>query len=209
MAAQAMQYLVRYRREAIIAASCILVVIVAIVAWYLYDLSSEKAAMTLYNKAAASGKDPSQPPGQPTPETLKIYQDLVKDYSGTAAGGFAAYRLGFLHLGQGKFDEAIEAFEGYLQKHGQDNELRILVYNGLGSSYEQKKDYPKALAYFEKAAGSKAGGAFASSTHENLGRTYEAMKDTKSALEQYKKALEKAVDPAMKELLQRRIAALG
>jgi len=208
LAARAMQYLVRYKKEAIIAAGVVVVVIAAVAGWYFYDLSQEKAAMSLYNKAA-SAKDPSLPPGQLTPEALKIYQDLTKQYSGTAAGGFAAYRLGFLHLGQGKFDEAIAAFEAYLQKHSQDNELRVLVYNGLGNAYVQKKDYPKALTYFEKAAGSKSGSAFASSIHENMGRSYEAMKDTKNALAQYKKALEKAIDPAMKELLQRRIASLG
>jgi hypothetical protein len=50
LAARAMQYLVRYKKEAIIAAGVVVVVIAAVAGWYFYDLSQEKAAMSLYNK---------------------------------------------------------------------------------------------------------------------------------------------------------------
>jgi len=208
LTAKVMLYLTKHKKEAVLVSGALVLVVLVVAGWYVYDWNQQKSAMALYNKASEMYAK-QQSSGQPSAEILKLYQDVVKEYAGTRAGAFAAYRLGYLHLGQLRLDESAAAFEGYLKHHGSDNELGVLVYNGLGYVYEQKKAYPKALDYFQKALNTKTGPTFASTNHENIARAYEALKEQQKALENYKKALEKAVDPAMKEILQRKIATLG
>jgi len=203
-----MKTITQHRKEMVIAVVAVICIGLAATGWYFYRQNEERNASTLYNKASeeynasrASGKDPAA--------VIKLFTEVDAKYSGTQAAAFAAYRLGNLNLNRGNTDEAIKWYRKYLNDRSEDNELRLLVLNGLGYCYEAKKDYKNALIYFEKSAAGKAGVNFASMTYDNIGRIYEAMNDPKKALENYKKALEKAADPGTKELLNRKIASLG
>ncbi|MDD5170155.1 MAG: tetratricopeptide repeat protein, partial [Syntrophales bacterium] len=189
--------------------ACIFVLIcLSATGWYFYRQNEESTAIALYNKATenyfmgrSSGKDLAS--------LVKPFEDVVKKYSGTQASAFSYYRMGNIYLNYNDIEAAIKAYQDFLKDNSTDNEFRVLVYNGLGYCYEAKKDYKNALNYFEKAMNSKAGTSFESTTLENVARSYEALNDKQKALEYYKKAIDKATEPAMKELLNRKISALG
>ena len=206
--AQVMTRLLQYKKEAAIALGAVVVIVLAATGWYFYNQHQESAAMSLYNKATedfftarATGKDIAP--------ARKKFEELDSKYSGTRAAAFAAYRLGNIALNLNDADGAMKWYQKYLSHDSSDNEFKILVLNGMGYCYEIKKDYKNALTQFEKAASGKAAAGFAGMTYENIGRTYEALNDPKKAVENYKKALDKAVDPGMKELLNRKISSLG
>ena len=208
MFAQVMAYLMKYKKETAIVIGVFVLIVLAATGWYFYRQYEENTAMNLYNKATeeyfvaiTTGKD--------TAAARKKYEDVEAKHSGTRAAAFAAYRLGNLSLNLNDADGAMKWYKKYLSHDSSDNEFKILVLNGMGYCYELKKDYKNALASFEKATSGKAAADFAGMTYDNIGRVYESMNDPKKALESYKKALEKAVDPGMKELLNRKISSLG
>lgn len=206
--AEFMMYFTKHRKEMSVAAGAFVIILLAATGWYFYQQTEERDALAQYNKATeeyfkvrASGKDPSA--------VLKLYEEVAKKYSGTRAGDLALFRLGNINLGLNNIDGAVKAYQGYLNENSTENEFRVLVLNGLGYCCEAKKDYKGALSKFEKALNSKAGQSFESTSLENMARAYEKLNDPKKALEYYKKAVEKTTDPSMKELLNRKISALG
>jgi len=147
--------------------------------------------------------------GQDATAAVKPLQDVMEKYPSTEAATLARYRIGNAYLNAGQIDAALKAFQGYLKDKSGENELTVLVYNGMGNCYEVKKDYKNALLQYEMALNAKAGKPFAGDILANLARTYEAMKDNKKAVEYYQKSMDKTNDPAMKLIIGRKIAILG
>jgi len=58
------------------------------------------------------------------------------------------YDIAFAHLRGGRFLESARAFEGFIQKHP-ENDLTANAYYWLGESYYVKRQYPQALAAFQ------------------------------------------------------------
>jgi tetratricopeptide (TPR) repeat protein len=205
---QAMDVLMQYKKEAMIASGVVVLILLIATGWYFYRQSEESSALTLYNKATEA-YNRARATGQDSLTVVKLFEDVVKNYSGTQAAAFSSYRLGNIHLSRSNADGAIKAYQEYLNDQSTDNDFRVLVYNGLGYCYEAKKDWKSALGYFEKAMNSKAGRDFESTNYQNVARVYESMNDRAKALEYYKKAAEMAKEPTMKELLNRKISSLG
>jgi tetratricopeptide (TPR) repeat protein len=205
---QAMDVLMQYKKEAMIASGVVVLILLIATGWYFYRQSEESSALTLYNKATEAYNG-ARATGQDPLIVVKLFEDVVKNYSGTQAAAFSSYRLGNIYLSRSNADGAIKAYQEYLNDQSTDNDFRVLVYNGLGYCYEAKKDWKSALEYFEKAMNSKAGRDFESTNYQNVARAYESMNDRAKALEYYKKAAEKAKEPSMKELLNRKISSLG
>ena len=203
-----MMFAMRHKKEAIVSAGVIICVVLAGTGWYFYRQHQESNAWTQYNKvvveynkARATGKDPAG--------LVKLFEDVAKKHSGTRAAAFSWYRLGNAYLNQSNIEGAIKCYEEYLKENSDDNEFRVLVYHGLATAYEAKKDYKTALGYYEKAIGSKAGVHFESKNFESVARMYETLNEPQKALEYYRKAAEKAKEPSLKELLNRKISSLG
>ena len=92
---------------------------------------------------------------------------------------------GNIHLRLGEFDEAIKAYESYLEKAGKEKLYRAFATEGIGYSYEGKKDYGKAIQAYQKVVDLGEGFQLANA-YLALGRCYERMGKTKEALEGYK-----------------------
>jgi tol-pal system protein YbgF len=58
------------------------------------------------------------------------------------------YDIAFAHLRAGRFLESARAFEGFIQRHP-ENDLTANAYYWLGESYYVKRQYPQALAAFQ------------------------------------------------------------
>lgn len=203
-----MMHLARHKKETAIAAGILIFILLAATGWYFYRQHEESNAWTQYNKAVVEFNK-ARATGKDAAASTKSFEEVVKNYTGTQAAAFSLYRLGNIRLNLNNIDGAIKSYQDYLRVSSEDNEFRVLVYNNLGCAYEAKKDYKTALIYYEKALSSKMGLNFESTNYENMARTYESLNDTQKAMEYYKKAAEKAKEPSLKELLNRKISSLG
>lgn len=80
------------------------------------------------------------------------FDTLMDSYGGQPAGKLG--RLFYGHMGTmaDDYDKAIEYYQKALDDFGDDAALRNIIHNGLGAAYQQKGDYPKAIAHFQKIA---------------------------------------------------------
>jgi tetratricopeptide (TPR) repeat protein len=107
----------------------------------------------------------------------------------------------------GEFEEAIRAYESFLQKAGKEKLYRSLAMEGLGYSYEGRKDYEKAVNAFQKvidlAENFQLGNAYL-----GMGRCYEKLGKNKEALENYKNFLKVSQKSQMTNIVLRKISNL-
>ncbi len=200
MLSKGMTWLTEHRRKIYIAAGALTVILLIAAGWYIYSLNYEKSAQQIYTRLY----------GLPAPENpAAIYKEVISQYPRSHAAAIAHYRLANIHFQQNDFDAAMRAYEAFLEKTSDRNDLQPLAYAGLGYCYEAKNDLKNALASFEKAASLKSGQAFEGTNHQNIARIYEAMNDRPKALEHYQKALGKSFDPVAELLIKRKIATLS
>jgi tetratricopeptide (TPR) repeat protein len=140
---------------------------------------------------------------------MKLYQDVVSRYPGTKAALMAYYRMGNLYYRMNDIEASIKAYQEFLKGSPKDNEVKTLTYIGLGYCFESKKDFKNALESFENAANTKSGGNFESSNFSNIARIHVELNNREKAIEYYQKALGKTTDPAVEQLIKRKISSLG
>lgn len=175
--------------------------------WYIYQLNYEASAWKMNTRILESANKIGSPAGDAT--TIKGYKDLIDQYPRSGAAVAAYYRLGNLYLGRHETDAAITAYEDFLKKAPSDSDLVTLAYSGLGSCYDIKKDFNKAIELFENAMKTSTGSSFEAMNYDSLARVYEAMNNPVKAVEFYRKALGKTTDPLMTLYLKRKISILG
>jgi tetratricopeptide (TPR) repeat protein len=177
------------------------------VGWYVYQLNYETSAGKIYTRILETAMKTGSSAGDTA--AIKGYKDLVDQYPRSGAAVAAYYRLGNLYLGRNEIDAAITAYQDFLKKAPSDSDLVTLAYNSLGSCYEIKKDFNKALEIFENAVKTSTGSSFEAMNYDNIARVYEAMNNPVKAVEFYRKALGKTTDPLMTLYLKRKISILG
>ncbi len=112
------------------------------------------------------------------------FQGLADRYSGTAAGNTATYCAGICYLQTGDFDNAIK----YLDDCSPSSDLMAAVRNGaLGDAYSEKKDFSKALNYYEKAVNASDNEVLASYYLKKLGMLNEFQGNKEAALKAYER----------------------
>jgi tetratricopeptide (TPR) repeat protein len=99
--------------------------------------------------------------------------------------------------------------EAFLDKAKGSGDLVSLAYGGLGSCFEAKKDYEKALTQYELARKADKSLALEGLHLSSIARVYEGMNNAGKAAEYYKQALDKTKDPMMELYLKRKLALLG
>lgn len=174
---------------------------------YFYQTNYEKKASDLYNAAFRSQMESHSP--ETDDATVKSLKDLILAYPRSDAAVLGHYRLGNIYLAKKDYDAAKASFQKFIELASSDNDLVTLAYNGLGTCEEQKKDFKKALDYYELAMKSKTSALFEALNYANTARVYEEMKDNKKAVEFYEKALSKTTDPLKSILLKRKISSLS
>lgn len=208
---QTMQKVIAYaaERKKMIAviAGIIVVLIIAGLGWFFYDRDYETNAMNLYN--GIFEKTVQNPSAVDQKQAVDSYKKLAAKYPGSRATQLAQFRLGNIYYQEGDMDKAISSYDAFIGKSSSDSDLASLAFTGLGYCYESKKEYSKAINYFEKALKVRVGNPFEGINERNLARIYEMTADRSKAIEHYRKALEKTTDPTMKRLLNEKIAILG
>ena len=188
-----------------VALACAIVIAASIYFFWGYYSNS---ALKLYAKAQdnilKSGENQAT-----TDENIKIFKDLIDNYSYSWGGRMAYYHLGNIYYNKGDIDQAINSYEKFISKTRNDKTgVKFLALTSMGYAYEAKKDYKAALKYFEQAQESFNTG-FEMIGLRNIERAYEGLNKKEKATKFYKKALEKTTDPATSILIKRKLSTLN
>jgi tetratricopeptide (TPR) repeat protein len=168
----------------------VLVVILAFIFFQIWNQKKKEAeasqklsvAMETYQKVSSPYREgsPSEYKG-----ALGDFDEVIKKFPGTSAETFSLVYKGNIHLKLGEFDEAIKAYQTFLEKVGKEKFYRVFALEGLGYAYEGKKDYGKAAEAYQQMVG--LGETFLSgNAYLSLGRCYEKLGKNAEALQNYK-----------------------
>ena len=186
--------------------------------WKAYRAEEQAAVLQIeafsnYQKALEAGKLQRVP----TPETVSGYEQAIVEfrhvielYPQTTQAAFARYYLGNANAALDRPDQAIAAYQEFLQHpgHGAARQLIPLVIQRLGYAAWAKGQTQDALGYFEQVL--KMPTAFnRDQAYFETGRLLEQMGQKDKALDTYNKlATEYASSPWASEGIAR-ITALG
>ncbi|MEW6374206.1 MAG: tetratricopeptide repeat protein [Thermodesulfobacteriota bacterium] len=138
---------------------------------------------------------------------LEKFDEVIHLFPRTSSGKISFLYKGNIQLQLGEFEEAIKAYQTFLQKAGKEKLYRLFAMEGLGYAHEGKKDYEKALSAYQKIV--KEGESFQSAgAYLNMGRCYEKLGKNKEALENYKSFLKLAQKSQMTNAVLRKISIL-
>ena len=175
--------------------------------WLFYQFNYEKAALNIYTQVESIAQ--KNVGAENAPKLIEGYRNLIVKYPRSKSALYANYQLANLYYNAQQIDLSLRAYDEFLKKAPQRNDLRIFANLGQGYCYEVKKDFKKALISFENALKSSGALYFEGQIYRDMARIYEELKDQKKTLEYYKKSLEKTTDDTVKAILKRKIASLG
>jgi tetratricopeptide (TPR) repeat protein len=138
---------------------------------------------------------------------LEKFNELITKFPQTSSGKFSFLYKGNIHLRLGEFEEATKSYQTFLQKGGKEKLYRAFAMEGLGYSYEGKKNYEKALEAYQKLLQEGEGFQLANA-YLNIGRCYEKLGKNKEALENYKAFLKVSQKSMTTNAVLRKISLL-
>ena len=135
------------------------------------------------------------------------FDEVITKFPRTSSGKLAILYKGNIALRLGEFEEAIKAYESFLQKAGRENLYRSFAMEGLGYAHEGKRDYERAINAYQKVVdlGERLQSANA---YLGLGRCYEKLGKTEEAVKNYKKFVEVNQKSEMTNIVLRKISIL-
>ncbi len=167
--------------------AAVLVVVLILVFGYRY-LNSQREQQAAPLVATAYGY---YNPAQGTPpdygRALEMFRDVQKRFPSTMNGAIAQYYIGNSLMDYGRYDEALKAYQTFVEKYANDSFLLGLVYERIGyadTGLGRQGDAIKAFLQAEKLLGPGA------ATLE-IARLYEAAGNTAGAQQKYKEIADK------------------
>jgi tetratricopeptide (TPR) repeat protein len=117
--------------------------------WAWLRAQDAKAAVALFGalELAQKAEAPGAPPGS-TEAAIQALETVLRDQSSATAGPQAAFRLGQLHYGAGRYPQARSAYEIALAKGGSKT-LRAMTRLGVAYTWEAERNYASAQAAYE------------------------------------------------------------
>jgi tetratricopeptide (TPR) repeat protein len=201
----------KHLREVVIGTSVVVAIVIALSLFQMWEKRKEAeaqvtfaSAMEAYQKATSSYGETT---GQGLKEALGKLEEVAKRYPRTGPGKLSYLYQGNLHLRQGSYDEAIKAFTTFLDKGGQEKLLRAFATEGLAYAYEGKKDFAKALEYYQRAIES-AESLPMQNAHLGAGRCFERLGKREEALASYRAYLKAAQKSQESNMVEHRVALL-
>ena len=85
-------------------------------------------------------------------EAENILTELTTRFSQTRPGKVGYYYLGVLYFYTGRFQQALDNYDEFLQREKNDYVLVPAALLGAGGAAEGLKDYERALEYYERAS---------------------------------------------------------
>lgn len=189
----------------------VLILILSIFFYQRWEKKNEENAYQFLNLAVEIYQTVSTPYQegsiQEYKNVLKKFKEVIENYPRTSAGKISVLYQGNLHLRLGEYEEAIQSYESFLQKAGKEKLYRSFALEGLGYSFEGKKDYEKAINAYQKIV--QTGENFQmSNAYLGMGRCYEKLGKNKEAIENYRSFLKVSQKSMMANTVLRKISNL-
>lgn len=164
---------------ALIASLAVLIILSAVSLSYYYLLQKwDKEASVIENNAYEYYLE------EDYKEALSKYQEISKNYASSKSMPVALYYIGNCYLKLGEIDQAIQAYQEFIERYENHEILLPLVYLNLGHAYMSKKDYGNAISAFSQASALK-GSLIADRAVYETAIAYEISGDRISAMERY------------------------
>ncbi|OGP94397.1 MAG: hypothetical protein A2157_12155 [Deltaproteobacteria bacterium RBG_16_47_11] len=208
---RAFLFVTHHTKSIAVGAGIVLVLLLSIFFFQKWEMKNEGSAYQMLNLVMESYQMVSSPYREGSPQeyknVLEGLNEVITKFPGTSSGKLAILYKGNAYLRLGEFDEAIKAYEVYLEKAGKERLYRSFAMEGLGYSYEGKKNYEKAMHAYQRVL--DLGESFQlANAHLGLGRCYEKMGKTKEALEHYKSFIKISQKSQMANIVLRKISSL-
>ena len=200
-----------HARSIAMGAGIILVLLLAIFFFQKWNKRNEGNAYQMLTSVIETYQMVSSPYREGSPQeyknVLERFNEIIAKFPRTSSGKLAVLYKGNIHLRLGEFDEAIKAYEGYLEKAGKEKLYRAFAMEGLGYSYEGKRDYEKAIDAYQKLIDLREAFQLADA-HLGMGRCYEKVGKTREALEHYRSFINASPKSQMANIVLRKISNL-
>jgi TolA-binding protein len=138
-------FLVKYRRQFMIAGSVVALVIVLAAGYAIVQAERERKAGPLV-AAAYEAYDPSNGSAADYGKALEQFREVEKKYSGARSAAIAQYYIGNSLVNMGRPEEAIKEYQAFVRKYAGEKFLLGLVHQrmgyvhqGLGKQEEARK----------------------------------------------------------------------
>jgi len=204
-------FITHHAKPIAMGAGIVLILLLITFLFQTWDKKKAEGADQMFSIAVETYQMVSSPYREGSPQEYKNaierFNEVIAKFPKTQSGKLAVLYKGNIHLRLGEFDEAIKAFESYLEKAGKEKLYRAFATEGLGYSYEGKKDYEKAMQSFQKVIDLGQGFQLANA-YLGLGRCSEKMGKTKEALENYKSFIKISEKSQMANIVLRKISSL-
>jgi len=205
-------FITHHSRSIAVGAGIVLILLLCIFSFEKWEKKNEENAYQMFHLAVETYEMVSSPYRDGSPQeyraVLEKFDEVITKYPRTSSGKIAMLFKGNIYLRLGEFDDAIKAYEAFLQKTGKEKLYRSFALDGLGYSYGGKKEYEKAVDAYQRLAG--LGEGFQSAdAYLGLGRCYEKVGKSKESLENYKSFIRVSKKSEMTNIVLRKISDLG
>ncbi len=204
-------FIAHHFKPIVIGGIIILILILSVFFIQRWGKKNEENAYKMFNLAVETYQMVSTPYREGSLQeykgVLEKFNEVNTKFSKTKFGKLSNLYKGNIHLRLGEFEEAINAYEDFLQKTGKENFYRSLAMEGLGYSYEGKGEYEKAANAFQKVIDLGENFQFGSA-YFGMGRCYEKLGKNKEAVENYKLFLKVSQKSQMANMILRKISSL-
>lgn len=186
---RAFLFVTQHSKSIAIGGGIVLVLLLFIFLFQRWDEKNEGNASQMFRVAVETYRTVSSPSREGSLQEYKTvlekFDEVITKFPRTSSGKIAILYKGNTYLRLGEFENAIKAYEDFLRKMGKGKLYRSFAMNGLGYSYEGKKEYEKAADAYQKVIG--LGESFLlTDAYLGLGRCYEKLGKAKEAVENYK-----------------------
>jgi len=111
-------------------------------------------------------------------QAVRLGEQLLKDYSGTAAAAHGTIMVANRYFNQGRYADAEKLYQSYLTEYGDIEVLVFAASRGIAASYEARQQYEKAAAQYTAYANVHAGEMATSLALMDAARCYGVLGNT-------------------------------
>ena len=145
---QAFLFVTHHYKKIAVGGIIILAVLFSIFLFKKWEERREGEAYQKFSAALEIYQLTSSPYREGSPEEYKNavekFDEVISKFPRTSSGKLSLLYKGNVHLRLGEFEEAIKAYQAFLQKAGKEKLYRVFALEGLGYAFEGKRDYEKA-----------------------------------------------------------------
>jgi tetratricopeptide (TPR) repeat protein len=188
-----------------------LVILLLIIFFRMWEKQKEEEAYRDFSLAV----EIYQRAGSPSRERLPLenknalvkFDEVITKFPRTSSGKLSLLYKGNVYLRLGEFEEAIKAYQTFLEKAGKERLYRLFAMEGLGFAYQGKRDYENALRTYQRIL-EMGDSAQMADAYLNMGLCYEKLAKNKEALENYKAFLKASQKSMMTNVILKKISNL-